>query len=420
MKLDRDKLYPWLAILRAKYMGSDRARRLEAHFGSITKALKAAPEAIAAVHGFSLAIGEAVREAAQGKFDLDIDKELAWAQKEGAAILLPGDAEYPASLRQIPAHPALLYVKGELQPEDVLAFAIVGSRRASDGGKRRANQIANELAEAGLTIVSGLAWGVDASAHKGALRCKHGRTFAVMGNGLRMVYPREHEPLAEQIVKRGALISELFYDVAPQGRNFPPRNRIISGLSLGVLVVEAAERSGALITAKYALEQGKEIFALPGPVEEETAMGCNRLIKESAAALATSAQDILNELGDKIAFYAAELAGKIPRIPSPTSPVEIETKQDRQREEPAAEAVAAEKIDAPVEKAPAPPPKAPSIPLSEDEEQTLRFLTAQPKHIDSICREIGWPVSRLSSALGLLELKGLAEREAGMRFRLAE
>ncbi|MGC9326484.1 MAG: DNA-processing protein DprA, partial [Candidatus Hinthialibacter sp.] len=314
MKLDREKLYPWLAILRAKYMGSGRAMLLHQHFGSIQKALRAPVEAIAAVPGFSREIGQAVHEAAQGCFDRDIDKELSWAEKEGVSISLYSDREYPPSLRHIPAPPALLYVKGSLRPEDILAVAIVGSRSASDGGRRLANKIACELAEAGLTIVSGLAWGVDASAHKGALRCKHGRTIAVMGNGLKFIYPREHSLIADQIVQRGALASELFYDVAPQGRNFPPRNRIISGLSLGVLIAEAPERSGALITADYALEQGKEIFALPGNVEKGISQGANRLIQESRATLITSADDILRELNDKITFYRNELEGKIPKI----------------------------------------------------------------------------------------------------------
>ncbi|MFB3788753.1 MAG: DNA-processing protein DprA [bacterium] len=430
MKLDRDKLYPWLAMLRAKHMGSSRAIKLEKHFGSIRAALEASAAAIAAVPGFREEIGLAIRQAAQGEFDREIDKELTWAEREGVSILLYSDPEYPHPLRHIPATPALLYVKGKLLPQDILAFGIVGSRHATDGGRRMAGKIACELAEAGLTIVSGLAWGIDASAHKGALRAKEGRTLAVMGNGLKFVYPREHTLLAEQIVNRGALISELFYDVAPQGRNFPPRNRIISGLSLGVLVAEAPERSGALITADYALEQGKEIFALPGDVERGISIGTNKLIQESRATLVTSATDILRELADKIIFYNNELQGKIPRVDLGPEIWEA-AREKRSREaaplRPAASSHGMEGTPgeskpakpaglSPAPQKPAAPPP-PAASLDGDEQAIFSALTIEARHIDDICRELNWPAARVSSALGLLELKGLIERRSGMRFK---
>ncbi|MBZ0255908.1 DNA-processing protein DprA, partial [bacterium] len=247
--LDRDALYPWLAILRAKFMGSSRARVLAEHFGSITAALNAPVDAIAAVPRFNEEMGRAVREAANGKFDDEIDRELKWCERNGVDVLIQSDPKFPEPLKHIPASPALLYVKGKILPQDLLAVGIVGTRTASDAGKRNANRIARDLAEAGITIISGLAWGVDASAHKGALKCKKGRTLAVLGNGLKFIYPKEHQSLYEQVFKRGALITELFPNVAPDKRNFPPRNRIISGLSLGVLIAEAPARSGALITA---------------------------------------------------------------------------------------------------------------------------------------------------------------------------
>ncbi|MBN2330035.1 MAG: DNA-processing protein DprA [Candidatus Omnitrophica bacterium] len=425
MKLDREKLYPWLAILRAKFMGSGRAMLLQEHFGSIQNVLHAPVDAIAAVSGFSREIGQAIHAAAQGQFDRDIDKELSWAEKEGVSILLYSDQGYPPTLRHIPAPPALLYVKGALRPEDILAVGIVGSRSASDGGRRLANKIACELAEAGLTIVSGLAWGVDASAHKGALRCKQGRTLAVMGNGLKFIYPREHSLIAEQIVQRGALVTELFYDVSPQGRNFPPRNRIISGLSLGVLIAEAPERSGALITADYALEQGKEIFALPGNIERGVSPGTNRLIQESRATLVTSAEDILRELSDKITFYRNELEGKIPKVDLEVPPPILHRKRKGSSKPADASPTAAQPhpADAPVASPPAESPpkkKPPSIPMSDEEKSVHDMLTEEAQHIDAICRKMQWPVSRVSSALGLLELKGVVERESGMRFRLAD
>ena len=416
MKLEREKLYPWLAMLRAKFMGSGRAVALEKHFGSIEKALHASPDAIAALPYFNREMGASVQEAAKGKFDHEIDKELNWAEREGVVILLYSDPEYPYALLHIPAFPAILYVKGTLNQEDLLALAIVGSRRASDAGRRLAGEIACELAEAGLTIVSGLAWGVDAAAHMGALRCKTGRTLAVMGNGLSIIYPREHKVLAEQVMKRGALMSELFYDVAPQAQNFPPRNRIISGLSLGTLVVEAPGHSGALITANYALEQGREVFALPGALDQETSIGTNKLIQDSAARLVTSAKDIWSELEDKITYYRNELTGKIPRVDIPPYPGRDVTERTPAEKSDSPEDVTVPKL---CEQAPEAQTVRPPRPnLSSEEEAVMKVLTPDPIHIDTLCRELQWPVAKTSSALGLLELKDLVERTSGMRFRV--
>lgn len=413
MGIDREKLYPWLTILRAKYMGSGRAMALEKHFGTIEKALHASPTDIAHallssdnqyITKHAKEVGESIHEAANGKFDKAVEKELKWAEKDGISILLYSDLEFPFMLRHIPAPPSLLYVKGNLQQEDLLAFGIVGSRGASDGGKRQAGKIACELAEAGLTIVSGLAYGVDANAHYGALKCKSGRTFAVLGNGLSMVYPKEHKNLADQITKRGALITELFNDVAPQAKNFPPRNRIISGLSLGVLIVEASEKSGSLITANYALNQGKEVFALPGALEPETSPGTNKLIQDSAAKLIRNADEILQDLADQITYYRNEMEGKIPRVDiPPPPPISIQNKPVKKEPQ------------KPVEEKPKP---APAIKLTDDEAFLCGYLSAEPKHIDDLCREVGWTISKVSSVLGLLEFKDVIVREGGMRFRL--
>ncbi|MDX9752401.1 MAG: DNA-processing protein DprA [bacterium] len=401
-KLDRDQLYPWLTLLRAKYMGSGRVRALEAHFGSVQRILKATPDEIAAVKGFSLDIGLSIQEAAQGKFDHEIDREITWCERKGVSILLDSDSEYPEALRHIPASPALLYAMGEIRLEDILAFAIVGTRHASDMGRRNTAKIACELAEAGLTIVSGLAWGIDGAAHMGALRCKKGRTIAVLGSGLKCIYPKEHIPLAEQISQRGAVLTELFTDVSPQAKNFPPRNRIISGLSLGVLIAEAPKQSGALITANYALEQGKEIFAIPGAVDNAEYVGTNNLIQESAAKLVTSAEEILRELEDKVAYFKGELDGKIPRIDF--------FPHARTASSPNA------RTPAPATPTPTPPPPKPVPALDGDEAAVFSLLGENPIHIDILCRDLNWPIARVSSALSMLELKGLVEREAGMRF----
>lgn len=408
--MDRDRLYPWMVMLRARFMGSSRARALEAHFGSLSRALQASTDELIAVKGFNADIAASIREAASGKFDRDIEVELRWMERNNARILLYTDPDFPEPLKHIPAAPAVLYVKGTLKPEDAISIGIVGTRRATDAGKRMANRIANELAEAGVTVISGLAWGIDAAAHKGALKCKTGRTLAVLGNGLKFYYPKEHRPLADQIDQRGARITELFHNVSPDGRNFPPRNRIISGLSLGVLIVEAPERSGALITANYALEQGREIFALPGAVGDEMASGVNRLIQNSQAMLVTRTEDILRELEDKIAFYREALQGTIPRV---------EMQKRLQPPEPAPRQP--DLLDEPIETAvEQPPAKVPSLEvasLSSDERSVYEHLTDAPQHIDDLTRKLDWPLARVSSMLGMLELKGIIERISGMRFR---
>lgn len=440
-RIDRDRMYPWLAILRAKFMGSGRARALAEYFGSIERALHASPADIAAVPRFNEEMGLSVQKAARGEYDEAVEREIKWCERNGVDMLLYTDAAYPEQLKQIPAPPALLYVKGSIRREDILSIGVVGTRRASDHARRMANRISNELAEAGLTIISGLAFGIDGAAHKGALKCNHGRTLACLGNGLKHIYPREHKNLYEQVFKRGALITELFYDVAPDGRNFPPRNRIISGLSLGVLVVEAPSRSGALITADYALEQGREVYALPGAVDQWNAEGGNRLISESAAKLVTSADDIIRDLEDKIAYYQHELKGEISKIDERSAarkkknepPIELKSPQKPEEPEIKAAEPPKPKASPKPEPKPAPPVQKPEAiaeskssssnqppGLSDDELTVWNALTDSAKHIDAISRELEWPAARVSAALGLLELKGHADREAGMRFRRGE
>lgn len=226
------------------------------------------------------------------------DDEIAKAKKNKIQIITFFDDEYPALLKNIYDPPILLYVKGVLPEDSVPKVAIVGSRIASLYGQRMAKQIAAELAEAGAVIVSGLALGIDAAAHEGALLPK-GITCAVLGSGLAQIYPTQNKKIADRIIERGALISEYPVQMLPKPQFFPVRNRIISGLSHGVLVIEAGDRSGALITADLALEEGREVFALPGNVDSDRSKGTNSLLKQGAR-LVTSAQDILDELRLKI------------------------------------------------------------------------------------------------------------------------
>jgi DNA processing protein len=222
-------------------------------------------------------------------------REVERAREAGARIVTQGDAEYPAPLRRIADAPPYLYVRGELTPADAVAVAVVGSRAASAYGRDVARSLARGLGAAGVTVVSGLAYGIDAAAHEGALE-GGGRTIAVLGCGIDVLYPREHARLAEAIAGHGAVVSELFTGTPPLPHHFPVRNRIVSGLGRGTVVVEATERSGSLITARYALDQGREVFAVPGPVTAARSRGAHLLLQRGAK-LATSAGDVLEGIG---------------------------------------------------------------------------------------------------------------------------
>lgn len=227
-----------------------------------------------------------------------LDEELARAKKCGASVITFLDRGYPLNLKEIPGFPIVLYVLGEMIEKDIFSLGIVGSRRGSAYGLTNAEKFAGELAADGMTIISGLARGVDTCAHRGALKAR-GRTIAVIGSGFNHIYPAENASLAEQISGNGAVISEFPMDTMPLARNFPRRNRLISGLSLGVLVVEAAKNSGALITADFALEQGRDVFALPGRIDSLYSSGANELIKQGAK-LVTRSEEILEELGQAL------------------------------------------------------------------------------------------------------------------------
>ena len=272
-------------------VGSMRLKKLLEYFDAPENILKAAPEKLTAVFG----IGEKIASGIHSLKKEDLEKELALVKKHGLKILIQEDKEYPENLKNIYDPPIVLYVKGKIEPEDRLAIGIVGSRRASFYGLSCAEKFASDLVGNGFTIVSGMARGIDSYAHRGALKAG-GRTIAVMGSGFKHIYPPENKELLEEIAQNGAVITEFSLDTLPKKENFPRRNRIISGLSLGVLVVEAARNSGALITADCALEQGRDVFALPGKVDSNTSFGTNGLIKQGAK-LVSCVEDILEEFG---------------------------------------------------------------------------------------------------------------------------
>jgi len=275
-------------------IGYQRLKRLLQYFASLAKILEAPYAKLLSIEG----IGEKLASRISSFKSQDLQEEFEQIKKLKIRLLTFQDAEYPQNLKQIYDPPIVLYVKGRFTEADKQAVAVVGSRHASLYGLNCAEKFATQLAELGLTVVSGMARGIDTASHRGALKAG-GRTIAVLGSGLGFIYPEENIDLAEKIAEQGAVISEFPIFTQPRPQNFPRRNRIISGLALGVLVVEAAHNSGALITADFALEQGKEVFALPGKIDSPNAQGTNYLIKQGAKLVCTI-EDILEELNIQI------------------------------------------------------------------------------------------------------------------------
>ena len=341
-------------------IGPVRVKALLDHFGDLEIAWRAAPMDLARVGLDRRAITGVT--AARGR--LDLDAEMEKIAKAGAKVLTWEDGSYPARLRQIHAAPPVLYVKGEIKPEDDWAVAVVGTRRAMSYGKEVTQRLVSDLARNRVTIVSGLARGIDAQAHQAALEAG-GRTFAVLGCGIDVVYPPEHVRLARRISEQGALISDYPMGTQPEGRNFPPRNRIISGLSRGVLVVEGGRKSGARITADFAAEQDREVFAVPGNILSRNSELTNQLIQNGAKAV-TKASDILEELNLTMVSQHVEARAVLPQ--------------------------------------------------NEDEVQLLRFISDEPCHVDEVSRLSGLPIERVTSTLALMELKGLVRQTGGMKY----
>ena len=273
-------------------IGSRLRKLLLERFGTPEGVFAASPAEIASVGRISRKLAASLATLAD---DSTADDVIALCGKKAVDILLEGRSGYPPLLSRIDDPPGLLFVRGQLLPQDSLAVAIVGARHATAYGAKVAERLGAGLARAGYTVVSGLARGIDAAAHRGALQAG-GRTLAVLGSGVLNVYPPEHADLAREVIDSGALISELPPLTSPNTGTFPQRNRIVSGLSLGVVVVQAADRSGALITARLATEQGREVFAVPGPIDCRMSRGCHQLIRDGAK-LVESVDDILEEFG---------------------------------------------------------------------------------------------------------------------------
>ena len=345
-------------------IGPVRAKRLKERFGTLDRALLSRGADLRGVEGIG---SELVQKLVSWKETTDADKERKWAAELGLQIVTQADAIYPASLREIYDPPLVLYIKGKIPETWPRGVAVVGSRETSHYGLENAKKLGYQLAYAGVPVISGLARGIDTAAHLGALAAK-GATWAVLGCGLDKMYPPENDALAAKIVESGGcLISELQLGTAPDKRTFPMRNRIVSGLSFGTLVIEAGRQSGALITARQALDQGRQVFAVPGRIDNPHAQGCHQLIKEGAK-LVEGVEDILGEL--EFLIPRSEVA--TPR-PLPAD-------------------------------------------LSGDELKVYAVLERDETPIDVITRETGLPSGAVSSSLLRLEMRKLVRQLPGKVF----
>ncbi|MBI3741695.1 MAG: DNA-protecting protein DprA [Chloroflexi bacterium] len=342
-------------------IGPIKLRRLLDYFGDLAVAWTAGAHELAQA-GLDK---RALENFLTTRHTLDLDAELEKIQRAGIRALTWDDSEYPRRLKEISNPPIVLYVKGEIISEDEWAIAIVGTRRPTAYGREVTRQIATDLVNNHITIISGLARGIDSEAHRAALDAR-GRTLAVIGCGLDIIYPPENKKLTEQIIAQGALISEYPLGTAPEASNFPPRNRIISGLALGVLLTEGDFDTGARITIEYALEQDRETFAIPGSIFRKESNAGNKFIQEGEAKLVTSARDILEEL----------------------NLTQIEQHQEVRT----------------------------TIPENETEFALLKHLSFEPMHVDELRRESGLPIAVVSSTLALMELKGIIKQTGAMNY----
>ena len=365
----------WLQLIRADGVGPTLFKRLLEQFGDVEQILGASVSQLTKVEGIGHKTAERI---ARSRGDFDVEKELALADKLGVWLIHFQDERYPPALKAIYDPPPVLYVKGTLRRADNLAMAIVGCRRCSHYGIEQANRFSHLLASAGFTIVSGLARGIDSAAHHGALAAK-GRTIAVQGCGLANIFPPENKKLFEQITESGAVISELPLTYEPLSENFPARNRIIAGLSLGVLVVEATHRSGALISAQAALDNNRDVMAVPGRVDSPTSAGCHRLIKQGARLIdgIEEMMDALGHIGQGLKDHAQITAAQAWRDAE-------ETLFDMSR-----------------------------LNLSPEETQILEQLNNEPVHIEELIVQTQLSAGQIHAAVIHLQLKGLIKQLPG-------
>ena len=383
-------------------VGLKTVQRLRDVFGSATRTLQATPDELEKIDQLSPAMQDLLK---RKPIQYPIERELELIREYNCQVVTLYDDAYPEYLKQIDTPPLVLYIRGELTPEDSFSLSIVGSRDAKDYGRKVGYRLSYQLVQRGFTIVSGLARGIDTSAHRGALEAG-GRTIAVMGSGLSFIYPATNSDLAEKITESGALISEFPMEVTPKPRNFPRRNRIISGLTLGTVVVEASNRSGALITARLAGEQGREVFAVPGEIFSEHSTGTHKLIN-SGAKLINTVDDLLNELPR---HTLSQIQSDVPPAQMPNVETESSQAHPTENSEPKpAAAHSPAKGQPPIQSAPPPD-------LTPDERTVFDAIEVPSSHIDTIVRTTQLPIGQVSSVLLMLELKGIVQQLPGKQF----
>lgn len=355
-----DRTKYWVGFNLVRGIGPVRLEKLLQHFGDIRSAWEANSYQLSAA-GLSENLS---RQLIQIRGSTCLDELMETILEAGIKVYYWDHPHYPERLRHITQSPFVIYLKGDLTENDIWGVAIVGTRRFSDYGRQVTGELARMLAGYGITVISGLARGIDGIAHQSSLEAD-GRTIAVLGSGIDQIYPPEHKKLAERIVNQGALISDYPIGTPPDGSNFPPRNRIISGLSKIIIVIEAGQKSGALITAGYAAEQGKEVFAVPGKITSAVSKGTNLLIKQGAHPL-LSAQDVLDLLN--MSLITEQRAVK--RV------------------------------------------------LPGDPREALLFQAVgdEPQHVDEISTLVNMPIEEVTSTLALMELKGMVRKTFGMKY----
>ncbi len=393
---DERELSAWLALVLTPGLGPQRIAKLLSAFGGAEAACAASSSALR-----SLGLSQAMLDAMRVPDAAVMARALRWAEHSQAAILTLADPRYPLRLAQLPAPPPLLFVRGDLALLQEPQLAIVGSRNPTAGGVQTTRAFASHLAGLGLVITSGMALGIDRAAHLGAL--ESGRTIAVLGTGPDRVYPASHRELARRISAEGALVSEFPPGVGPQPGHFPRRNRTISGLSLGTLVTEAAPRSGSLITARYAAEQGREVFAIPGSIHNPLARGCHGLIREGAK-LIDSVDQLLEELAPQLQGY---LQGHLARDAEQQAPAPRSAASDSSLPQPTAQSA--------VQPAAQPTAAAPER-LDPDYRRLLEGMGRDPVATDELVSRTGFSAQEVSSMLLLLELQGHVSCLPGGRY----
>ncbi len=382
-------------------IGTHTSRRLLAAFGSAEKSLAATAEELAQIDGLTPDVRQQLID---GRSRAPLAQELELIEQHQCHIVTINDESYPPLLKQIHDPPVVLYIIGQLSIQDTLSIAIVGSRSPTEYGKTISQQLTYQLAARGITVVSGFARGIDTRVHRGALEAG-GRTIAVFGCGLSIIYPETNRALAAEIIKSGALISEFPMTMPPRGNNFPRRNRVISGLTLGTLVVEASERSGSLITARHAAEQGREVFAVPGQIFSGVSRGTHSLINQGAT-LINSVDDLLDALPQDYTKILGQPSPEATRQPAPP--------RNRSLEQPD-KAARPQSVEAKSTSTSQPRPKT-EINLTPDEQAVLSAIDVSSIHIDQITRVTQLPIGKVSSLLVMLELKGIVQQLPGKQF----